>query len=301
VTDTNRPRAVLVTGATSGLGYATAARLGQRGDTVLVHGRTQPTAADAVRRLSQEPGGSTGEYIPVHAELSSLDEVRGLASRVKDLAPGGLDVLINNAGAQHNRRVLSPDGIELTTAVVHVAPAALSRLLLDDLRNAARHRGPARVINVTSINERIGRVVTDWSYIEGYRQVRAYSNAKLMALAYMYALAERVDEGEITFSAADPGFIFTDFGRKAGGFAGFTDRLLRPVAPYLIASPDKAARRSVLLAANADAGADAAAAGGSGLFYAKGSLRTSSKRSRDPSVIKHVYELTERRLSAAGL
>jgi NAD(P)-dependent dehydrogenase (short-subunit alcohol dehydrogenase family) len=286
-------RVVLVTGATSGLGYATAAALGQRGDTVLVHGRTRSKAGQAAERLS---AAGAGNYIAVYAELSSLDEVRQLSAQVRDLAPGGLDVLVNNAGAQFSSRRLSPDGIEMTTAVVHRAAAALSRLLLDHLRRAADlSRGPARVINVTSVNERIGRPVTDWRYADGYGQVRAYSNAKLMALAYTYALAQRTDAKEVTFAAADPGFVFTDFGKKAGGFAGLTDRLLRPVAPLLIASPEKAARRSVLLAA------DGAAAERTGGFYAKGALRTSSKRSRDQSVVDQVYGLTEEHLSSAGI
>lgn len=289
-------RVVLVTGATSGLGYATAAELGRQGATVLVHGRNPAKAQQAVRQLSLAVGPQAGEYIAVHADLGSLEEVGHLAAQVRTAAPGGLNVLINNAAAQFNTRRLSKDGIELTTAVVHVAAAALCRLLLDHLRRGAdQAQAPARVITVTSLNERFGKVADDWSYATGYGQVRAYTNAKLMALAYTYALAQRVDENGVTFSAADPGIVFTDFGRKAGGFSGLSDRLLRPVAPMLIASPEKAARRSVLLAA---APAAAARTGG---FYTKGALRTSSKRSRDPAVIEHVYSLTEERLAILGV
>jgi NAD(P)-dependent dehydrogenase (short-subunit alcohol dehydrogenase family) len=289
-------RVALVTGATAGLGYATAAELGRRGATVLVHGRTQPRAEQAVRLLMSMPGVEAARYVAVHAELGSLDEVRRLASQVREFTPDGLDVLVNNAGAQFSERRLTSDGIEMTTAVVHLATAALSRLLLGHLRRAARRtQVPAQVINVTSFNERLGKPVTDWSYATGYGQVRAYSNAKLMALAYTYALARRVDEKEITFNAADPGAVFTDFGRKAGGSAGRIDRVLRPVAPLLIASPEKAARRSVLqaLASNTS--------GRGGGFYARGALRTSSKQSRDPSVIAQVSALTEERLTALGV
>jgi NAD(P)-dependent dehydrogenase (short-subunit alcohol dehydrogenase family) len=289
-------RVVLVTGATAGLGYATAAELGRMGATVLVHGRTQPKAEQAVRLLTDMPGAQAATYIAVHGELSSLDELRRLSSQVSELAPDGLDVLVNNAGAQFSERRLTSEGTEMTTAVVHLATAALSRLLLPNLREAARRtRVPARVVNVTSINERIGKPVTDWSYAAGYGQVRAYSNAKLMALAYTYAMAGQVDGTEVTFNAADPGAVFTDFGRKAGGSAGRIDRVLRPVAPLLIAGPDKAARRSVLRALAPDV------VGRSGGFYARGASRTSSKRSRDRSVIAGVYALTEERLTALGI
>ncbi|HUN36772.1 MAG TPA: SDR family NAD(P)-dependent oxidoreductase, partial [Trebonia sp.] len=244
-------RTAMVTGATSGLGYATAAELGQRDVLVLVHGRTRQTADQAARRLSGLGNAPAGKYVPVYADLTSLEEVRQLTAQVREKCPDGLDILINNAGAQFSSRRLSPEGIEVTTALVHFTPAVLHRLLLDDLRRAADHAdAPARVVTVTSVNERFGKVVTDWSYPSGYGQVRAYSNAKLMALAYTYGLARRIDEKEIVFNAAEPGFVFTDFGRKAGGSSGLMDRLLRPVAPVLIASPEKAARRSAMIAAD---------------------------------------------------
>lgn len=289
-------RVALVTGATSGLGYATAAQLGRAGATVLVHGRTQLKAEQAVGQLMSLPGPQAPKYVAVQAELSRLDEVRLLASQVCESAPDGLDVLVNNAGAQFSERRLTSDGIEMTTAVVHLATAALSRLLFDHLRKAAsRRQVPAQVVNVTSINERVGKPLTDWSYAAGYGQVRAYSNAKFMALAYTYAMAQRVDEKAITFNAADPGVVFTDFGRKAGGFAGRIDRVLRPVAPLLIASPEKAARRSVMRALAPDA------AGRTGCFFARSTLGNSSKRSCDPSIVARVHALTEEWLTALGV
>jgi NAD(P)-dependent dehydrogenase (short-subunit alcohol dehydrogenase family) len=286
-------RAVLVTGATAGLGYATAAGLGRSGASVMVHGRTGEKAEQAVRLLENMPGVQATRYVAVHAELSSLDEVRRLVLQVQELAPDGLDVLVNNAGAQFSERRLTSDGIEMTTAVVHLATAALSCMLLGHLRLATRRtQVPAQVVNVTSMNERLGKPVTNWSYAAGYGQVRAYSNAKLMALAYTYAMAARVNEKEVTFNAADPGAVFTDFGRKAGGSAGRMDRVLRPIAPYLLAGPEKAALRSVLRALAPDA------VGRSGGFYARGAMRTSSKRSRDTSTIAQVEALTDKRLTA---
>jgi NAD(P)-dependent dehydrogenase (short-subunit alcohol dehydrogenase family) len=290
-------RVVLVTGATSGLGYATAEALGRRGATVLVHGRTRQTADQAVDRLSASESAAAGKYVALHAELSSLDEVRGLVPQVRNISPGGVGILINNAGAQFHNRELSPEGVEMTTAVVHLAPAALCRLLMDDLQKAAdRSHTPALVVTVSSTNERFGKPVDDWSYATGYRQARAYSNAKLMALSYTYALARHLDGQGVAFRATDPGVVFTDFGRKAGGgFAGAADRVLRPVAPLLIASPDKGAARSVVIAVDPALGSD------TGGFYAKGTARTSSKQSRDQQTIERVRALTEARLASFGV
>jgi len=120
-----------------------------------------------VRLLATSPGA----YVAVHADLGSLDEVRDLSSQVQNLAPDGLDLLINNAGAQFDERWLTSDKIEMTTAIVHLAAAALTRLLLDHLR---RGRLSAQVINVTSLNERFGKPVEDRSYATGYGQTQAW-------------------------------------------------------------------------------------------------------------------------------
>lgn len=79
----------LITGATSGLGRYLAERLGERGHTVLAHGRNPERLDELIRRVP----GSVG----YRADLSSLDEVRSLAGSVNDDHPG-LDILINNAG-----------------------------------------------------------------------------------------------------------------------------------------------------------------------------------------------------------
>ena len=91
-------RVVLITGATDGLGRATAHELASRGASVLVHGRSR-------------------ERAHLHlADLSSLAEVRRLAAEV-EAAHERLDVLVNNAGMIAGERELSDDGHELTFAV----------------------------------------------------------------------------------------------------------------------------------------------------------------------------------------
>lgn len=115
--------AVLVTGATAGLGWHTARLLGRAGWAVLVHGRSRPGAESAARRLGQlDPAGV---YRPVAADFDSLAAVAALAAEV-----GEVDALVNNAGLLKTAgRQLTADGHELHWGVNYLASALLTTML----------------------------------------------------------------------------------------------------------------------------------------------------------------------------
>ena len=117
---------ILVTGATSGIGYKTALELAALGHHVGVHGRSEDKA-NAVRAEIEQAGGQATVFI---ADLMSLERVAGLASDV--LAQwSNIDVLINNAGLIQTETVATPDGHESTWGVNHLAPFLLTLLLMD--------------------------------------------------------------------------------------------------------------------------------------------------------------------------
>ncbi|MFC4999596.1 SDR family NAD(P)-dependent oxidoreductase [Dactylosporangium cerinum] len=273
---------VLVSGASGGLGRATAQALAGAGARVLVHARTEERAVAAARDL---------RGVPVWADLGSVAGVCALAEQVTAAAQDGLHVLVNNAGGASPRRDLSPDGIARTIAVNHVAPAALTALLLPVLRRGAVAAGrPSRVVNVSSTVERLGRRLADWSYPERFSQWRAYCDAKLLNLAFTYALARRFDHHEITVNAADPGNVATGFGRNGGAF-----RFFQGPARFLLASPEHGARTAVRLAG--DRALDSATGG----YYAKGRPARSSATSRDPRYGDQVLAMTARLLIRSGI
>jgi NAD(P)-dependent dehydrogenase (short-subunit alcohol dehydrogenase family) len=275
-----RGRVVLVTGATSGIGLATVASLGEAGSTVLVHARTQARAVATVLEL--RPGA--GRYIPVSGDLGSLAGVRDLAAQVSHAVPDGLHVLVNNAGAAFPQGALSPEGVERTIAVNHVAVAALTTALLGPLRaGAARTGRPSRVVNLSSSVEKRGnRSLRDWSYPDGYGQIQAYCDAKLINLAYTYALADALAGSEVTVNAADPGNVATNFGHSAGGVFKVVQVFGRP----FLASARKGARTSIRLAG------DPALDGSTGGYYRGAELGTSSAASRDADFREFVYRRT---------
>jgi NAD(P)-dependent dehydrogenase (short-subunit alcohol dehydrogenase family) len=281
-------RTVLVTGATSGIGRATAAALGHAGATLLVHGRTRATAVATVDEL----GEVAGRLIPVHGDLGSLAGVAELTRQVREAVPDGLHVLVNNAGAAFAHRALSPEGVERSIAVNHLAVAALTTALLGPLRaGAARSGRPSRVVNVSSKVERRGdRNLKDWSYPRRFSSLQAYCDAKLLSLAHTYALAEVLAGTGITVNAADPGSVATRFGHNSGGIFKAVQILARPT----LASAEKGARTSIRLAA--DPALDEATGG----YYKDTTPGTSSTASRDPTFMESVYDRTNTILNRAG-
>lgn len=200
---------ILVTGGARGLGKVTAEKLARAGHHVLLVARTQEKAAAAVREIS--PRVPPGTLSPRHADLSSLVEVRRLATELLE-ENITLDALMNVAGLMQTNpvRQVSAEGYELTLAVNTLAPFLLTRLLLPALERAPA----ARVINVSSrlhLPGSRGEPVNfdfDDPYLErGYHPERAYKNSKLALLWFTYELQRHLAKSTITSNAVCPGFV----------------------------------------------------------------------------------------------
>src|SRR5512132_3253990 len=131
---------VLITGATDGLGRRVAELLAERGEDVIVHGRSPEKVASAAREIR-----AAGAYV---ADLASLDEVRRLATEVRSDREQ-LHALINNAGLYSPERSESEDGYELGFAVNYLSHFLLTLELLPTLESSS----PARIVNVTSVGQ----------------------------------------------------------------------------------------------------------------------------------------------------
>ena len=187
--------AVLITGATSGLGRYLAGRLAGSGWQVLAHGRDPARVADVTAELGD---GARG-YV---ADLASLGEVRELAALVRAEVPR-LDVLVNNAGVGFGGpgegRQVSADGHELRFAVNYLAPVLLARLLVPLLTASA----PSRIVNVGSL----GQVPFDPAEAEfeaGYNGVDAYRRSKLALAAFTFDLADELAASGVTVNCLHP-------------------------------------------------------------------------------------------------
>src|SRR5215211_2533409 len=192
-------RVCLITGATSGIGKATAMGLANMGASVVMVGRDRGRG-EAVMAEIKEKSGNTSVDLML-ADLSSQEEIRRLADVFKEAYPR-LDVLINNAGVFRSKRITTADGIEMTFAVNHLAYFLLTNLLLDLLKQSA----PSRIINVSSAAQFYGKF--EFDNLQGERKyggVAAYNNSKLANVLFTRELARRLDGTKVTANCLHPG------------------------------------------------------------------------------------------------
>src|SRR4051812_24671398 len=133
----------LVTGASSGIGKATAAELAGMGADVLMVVRDRERGEQAAEEVRQVAQGGGGKVEVLVADLSSMEDVRKLAEQVLK-EHERLDVIVNNAGLMSFKRRVTRDGFETTFATNHLGPFLLTNLLLDRLKAST----PARIVNV---------------------------------------------------------------------------------------------------------------------------------------------------------
>jgi NAD(P)-dependent dehydrogenase (short-subunit alcohol dehydrogenase family) len=236
-------KTALVTGATSGIGFATAHGLAQLHARVLVHGRTQARADEAAAKLRASV--PKAEIETVSADVSDIAAVRRLALDVQTKAPV-LDILINNAGTITSKRQESVDGIELQFAINHVAPFLLTQRLLDNLRAGPM---PGRVINVSSklhFNGKLDMSDLHWSR-RPYKGFQAYADSKFALVALTNAWSRRIGLQSVTFNSLHPGVVGSNFGSKNTWFA-FAMPLLKP----FLLSNEEGGKTSLHLASSPD-------------------------------------------------
>lgn len=187
---------ILVTGATDGLGKRVAQELAAQGNTVLLLGRSSERLEATREEIASLTGSEKlGSYL---ADLSSLDEVRGLAEQVLS-QHARLDALVNNAGVISQERKESEDGHELTFAVNYLSHFLLTSLLLPLLRDSA----PSRIVNVASA----GQSPVDFSNLmveRGYDAMRAYTQSKLAQILFTLELAGHLQDSGVTVNALHP-------------------------------------------------------------------------------------------------
>jgi NAD(P)-dependent dehydrogenase (short-subunit alcohol dehydrogenase family) len=222
-------KTILITGATDGIGLATARELARLGHEVVVHGRNEDKAlhaCDAIRAAVPDAKLQTA-----YADLADLSAVaRNLSARLPRL-----DVLVNNAGVYKTERETSHDGFEMTLAVNHLAHFLLTNLLLPLLKRSAA----PRVVTVSSMVHASGRIVfEDMNGDRGYNGYHAYANSKLANALFAKELARR--EPWLTSNSLHPGVIGTKLLHAAFSMPGEAAESGSRTSVYLATSPEVA-------------------------------------------------------------
>jgi retinol dehydrogenase-12 len=265
----------VVTGATSGIGKATAAALARLGATVVLVGRDRSRTEAAAAEISSVSASPPRAEI---ADLASLEQVRELAGRLAGLER--IDVLVNNAGLVLGERRTTRDGFEHMFVLNHLAPFLLTSLLLPKLTASA----PARVVTVTSDAHSAARLdLTDPNLEHGWDSWRSYANSKLANILFTRELARRLDGTGVTANCAHPGVVRTGFGREARPLLRLGVTIARP----FMASPERGADTIVYLTSSPDV------AGETGGYYVKRQRREPSAAARDDAAARKLWEISE--------
>lgn len=233
---------MVITGASDGLGYATAMELARRGAELTLVMRNPEKAQRVIDEITTETG-NTRLHCEI-ADLSLLAQVDSLAARLQQQGRP-VDVLINNAGALFNERGNTAEGIEQSLALLLLSPYRLTLALKPLLKKAES----ARVINVVSgglysqpLNH--SRLQDPGSDYNGAVQ---YARAKRALLAVTEDWAQEWAQDDIVVNAMHPGWANTPGVESAlPGFHRLMGRVLR--------SPEEGADTTVWLAVATEAG-----------------------------------------------
>src|SRR5438093_3060448 len=216
---------VLITGATNGIGLAAAMELARRGAHLVMIARSETKAEEAARRI-RAAAGEAAVVVTLLADLASQSSIRRVAARALERYPT-IHELVNNAGAVYGTRRLSPDGLELTWAVNHLAPFLLTTLLLERLKASA----PARVVTTASDAHK-GKLIPfdDLNAERAYamRGFDRYGQTKLANILFTLELAERLRGTGVTANCFHPGTVASGFNRNNGALMSAVMVVIRP-------------------------------------------------------------------------
>lgn len=264
----------MVTGATSGIGLATAEDLAKQGATVIITARNAEKGESTVARLKRETGNQSVEFLI--ADLSIQAQIRNLAQEFQNRY-SRLDVLVNNAGAIFLKRQLSKEGVELTFATNYVNYFLLTNLLLDTLKASA----PSRIVNVSSDMQKNAKINFDDLQAEHkYSSFGAYGQSKLAIILFTYELARRLEGTQVTVNAVHPGFAASNIGKNNGWLGKIIAPMLKPFA----ISSTKAAETSIYLAASPEV------EGITGKYFIKKKAVPSSPITYDETAAQRLWE-----------
>lgn len=275
---------VIVTGATSGIGMATALELARRGGDISIVCRNLEKGKATAAEIEAVVPGSTVEVLL--ADLSELDQVRRLAEEVRGRHPV-VDILVNNAGVQDLRPRLTHDGFDHMLASNYLGPFLLTNLVLDKVRAA-----PAgRIIVVASEAHRSAGPLDPetFEHLGHYSRLtgmRAYGRTKLLDLLFALELARRLEGTRATANALCPGLVATNL-VEGKPLLGPVDRIMSRTP--LLRTPEQGARMSVRLAS------DPSLAGVSGRFFTSTPGMTflpSAAATRDVALQRRIWERT---------
>ncbi|MFK7732871.1 MAG: SDR family oxidoreductase [Pseudomonadales bacterium] len=268
----------LITGASNGIGLATAIELARRNYAVYLHGRNSQKLAECVALVKAQC--SHQDIHGLTANLAVLDEVRGLATQFLDQGRP-LDCLISNAGVTNTARQLTVDGYEEMFAVNHLAPFLLTNLLLDHMKEQSK----GRIVIVASGAHAFVKGINfdDPGFESGFASMKVYGHSKLANMLFTRELAKRLGSGGLTANCCHPGAVATGLGTNNGWLGKAIMGMMKP----FFRTAERGAESSIYLADSSDVN------GQSGGYFYNSKPKTPKPWALDDEAAARLWSLSE--------
>ncbi|HUD29034.1 MAG TPA: SDR family NAD(P)-dependent oxidoreductase [Novosphingobium sp.] len=281
-------RCVVVTGASSGIGKASAQAFVRMGWHVIGTGRDAARCAAAEAELRAEvPEGGRVDFL--RGDFAEMADVRRVAGEIAALTDR-VHVLVNNAGGVRDGLYTSSEGLEWTFAANHLAPFVLTAELMPLLERASRDSAPGtvRIIAVSSLGhmQASGMRWDDLMMLDDFAAGPAYCQAKLANLLFTRELNRRVADKGIVAQAMHPGKVGSNF--SSHGEA----TLQAYMATQDLIAPEEPARTIVWLATAPEAGEDG------GRYFFDLAEAATAPQARDDAAAARLWQESERILAA---
>ena len=220
--DTFVNRLVVITGATSGIGYDATKKYASQGADILIINRNEEKSKKLCEELKNKYGTDCKYMI---ADFSKLDEVHNVAKKLAYMERN-IDVIIHNAGIYAKKRTLTEDNIEQVFQINYLSTFIINYYIKDKFIK----QNSGRIIFVNSEGHRFatwGLHLDDLKYEKhSYSGLKSYGSAKLAQLLSMIKFNEYFHGTKVTINAMHPGNIKTNSGNNNGKFYKFYKKII---------------------------------------------------------------------------
>lgn len=273
---TMQGKVTMVTGATSGIGEASAKALAEQGAEVFIVCRNRQKGEALLAQLSTAAGQ---QHQLLVGDLSRKADIRRVAEEFLQTGKP-LHLLLNNAGVVNTSRQLTADGVEETFAVNHLAYFLLTELLRQRIIDSA----PARIVSVASEAHNFCKAVNfdDLGFEQGYKTFTVYGHSKLCNILWTRELARQLEGTGVTANCVHPGAVRTGLGTQNGWFGKLLTKLVGP----FFRSPAQGAATSLHVATSPQL------EGVSGKYFSDKKEKTPKPWAQDDQAAQRLWEVS---------